>query len=140
MIVAWSSVFRRDERTCIRTMKNMRTTGVGHCQNAISFLSPQTLCRKLPIGYKRSDLTTADFIVDRVRAWACNFSTTIRASQCARCILSCDVLVVTPMARVCPITITGIDATDFHFNYDILETLPSSSQAFSECVDGHWKF
>jgi hypothetical protein len=33
----------------------------------------------------------------------------------------------------------GLDLTNFEFNYDLLESLTASGEAFREFVDGHWK-
>jgi hypothetical protein len=34
--------------------------------------------------------------------------------------------------------LTGLDVTQFEFNYDLVESLTSSSEAFNEFVAGHW--
>jgi hypothetical protein len=39
--------------------------------------------------------------------------------------------------EITPDGLAGLDIRDFGFNYDLLEPLTSSSQAFLEFVEGH---
>jgi hypothetical protein len=78
-------------------------------------------------------------VADRVRKWRSSISGKLSTSTfCHPCILPCDALVFNPAVEVTPAGITGLNACDFVFNFDLLESLTSSSESFREFVEGHW--
>jgi hypothetical protein len=119
-------------RTCGATALTM-------VRKHIPLPSRQSLCRKPPERYERSDLTDFDLVIDRVRKWRSGIAGKLSTSTtCPRCILACDALGFKPSVEVTPDGVTGLDVNDFDFNYDLLESLTSSAESFREFVEGNW--
>jgi hypothetical protein len=118
-------------RTCV-------TPALASVRKHISLPSRQSLCRKPPEGYERSDLTDLSLITDRIRRWRSSISGKLSTSTFCPVRFACAALAFKLSIEVTPDRITGLDVCDFDFNSDLLESLPSSSESFQEFVEGHW--
>jgi hypothetical protein len=100
--------------------------------------SRQALSQKPPSGYARSDLTDANLIVERVRAWRSLLRGKIGSKECPRCVLARDALACKPAVEVTSRGLRGLDDSDFDFDCGLFESLLSSPTAFLDFVHTHW--
>jgi hypothetical protein len=119
----------------------LRTCGIKALEmvrDKIPLPSRQSLSRKPPDGYHLSDLTDPRLIVERAKEWRKSVTTHFDWKQFPRCVIACDALAFKPDVAVTGETLSGIDLTHLEFNYDLLESLTASSEAFHEFVAGNW--
>jgi hypothetical protein len=131
----WRFAFEFLQTCGIRALEIVRRQG-------IPLPSPETLRRKPPDGYVRSDLTNLDLAPARAKQWLCDiahkFPDKVRAGTHPRCILACDGLACVASVEVNPDGLTGLDISDLDLSYVLLELLKSYARAFQEFVAHNW--